>query len=54
LLGGLRLSYQNGIIILNSNTLEPKEWELNMNGAEGLIIKPEQLEFEHDAYIILQ
>jgi hypothetical protein len=48
------LTYQNGIIILNSNTLTSREWELDMNGVEGMIIQPEYLDFEHDAYITLR
>ncbi|TXF89375.1 hypothetical protein FUA23_10425 [Neolewinella aurantiaca] len=47
------VSYVEGLLTLNSDSLERVEWALSANGIEGLIIQPEYLGFTHDAYVML-
>ncbi|MBC6995713.1 hypothetical protein QWY85_18145 [Neolewinella lacunae] len=47
------LTFVKGQLTMNSDSLSPREWELEWNGIQGLIIQPEYLGFDHDAFVKL-
>lgn len=48
------LRYMKGQLVLQPDSLPPREWNVEWNGLEGLIIYPEYLGFTHKAYVKLE